>query len=213
MPAPAENAAPLLIQVGMIGLMDASNRHVELSGAKFETYASSRIRGAMLDELRREDWVPRLSRNIVRKVDTATNDLRQSLGRQPKESETADHMGMSLSMYQSLVDKCDVHQVIGFEDFYEADNHDEFLNGFCLEEALDPLSKLIKKEFDIALDAAIGQLPEREKFVIDMRKKEVTLKETGVLLGLCESRVCQLYGEAVASIRETLCMQGLLETA
>lgn len=211
--SPASVEIDDLIQVGMIGLMDAFNRYKETGDAKFETYASARIRGAMLDELRKADWSPRQPRSIAKKLDTAMNDLRNLLGRHPVESEMADFMGISLKMYQSLVDKGDVHRIIGLNDFFDNEGNDEFLNRFCIDESQDPLSKLIEKEFDIALDDACDGLTERQRFVIDMFKKEITLKEIGILSGVSESRVCQIYKSAVLVIREALCRQGLLEPA
>src|SRR3954464_13421900 len=107
-----------LVQAGMIGLLDAINRYEETHGAQFETYAVLRIRGAMLDELRSSDWMPRSTRQNMRKVEGAMQALTQQLARPPSESEVARSMKMSLEDYQDLLGDSGGHQLVYYEDFH-----------------------------------------------------------------------------------------------
>ena len=134
-----------LIQAGMMGLLDAVNRYEETHGAQFETYAVQRIRGAMLDELRSSDWLPRSIRQNARKVEEAMQSLLQQLGRQPQEAEVAQHMKISLAEYQSLLTDCGGHQLIYYEDFHDDDGgHEHFLDRYQTGDGDDdPLQSLI----------------------------------------------------------------------
>ena len=116
-----------LIQAGMMGLLDAINRYEDNHGAQFETYAVLRIRGAMLDELRNSDWMPRSTRQNMRKVETAMNELQQRLGRPPSESEVAKSLKMSLADYQDLLSDGGGHQLVYYEDFRGDDDEGIFL--------------------------------------------------------------------------------------
>src|SRR6476659_4138558 len=110
-----------LIQAGMIGLLDAISRYEETHGAQFETYAVQRIRGAMLDELRSSDWLPRSIRQNTRKIEEAIHVLLQQLGRPPQETEVATQLKLSLPEYQDMLTECGGHQLIYYEDFHDAD--------------------------------------------------------------------------------------------
>ncbi|MGZ3237226.1 MAG: RNA polymerase sigma factor FliA, partial [Burkholderiaceae bacterium] len=115
-----------LIQAGMIGLLDAVSRYEETHGAQFETYAVQRIRGAMLDELRSSDWLPRSMRQNMRKIEVAMNTLQQRLGRAPMETEVAAQLKLSLADYQELLTEGGGHQLIYYEDFHEGDGNEHF---------------------------------------------------------------------------------------
>src|SRR5471030_2556166 len=108
-----------LVQAGMIGLLDAISRYEETHGAQFETYAVLRIRGAMLDELRSSDWLPRSMRQNMRKIEVAINVLQQRLGRPPMEAEVAKQLKMSLVEYQDMLSEGGEHQLVYYEDFHE----------------------------------------------------------------------------------------------
>ena len=112
-----------LVQAGMMGLLDAINRYEENHGAQFETYAVLRIRGAMLDELRSSDWMPRSTRANMRKVEQAMAALQQQLGRPPSESEVAKSLKLSLGDYQELLGDSGGHQLVYYEDFHDDDFH------------------------------------------------------------------------------------------
>jgi RNA polymerase sigma factor for flagellar operon FliA len=196
-----------LIQAGMIGLLDAINRYEDNHGAQFETYAVQRIRGAMLDELRSSDWLPRSIRQSMRKVEDAVQTLTQQLGRAPQESEVAKQMQLTLAQFQELLGECGGHQLIYYEDFHDSEGgHEHFLDRFAINDATEePLQGLIDGGFRSAVIDAINLLPEREKIMMGLYyEQEMNLKEIGAVLGVSESRVCQLHSQAIARMRSTL---------
>jgi RNA polymerase sigma factor for flagellar operon FliA len=197
-----------LIQAGMIGLLDAINRYEDNHGAQFETYAVQRIRGAMLDELRSSDWLPRSIRQNMRKVEDAVQSLTQQLGRAPQESELAKQMQMTLAQFQEMLGECGGHQLIYYEDFHDSSEggHEHFLDRFATaDNGEEPLQGLIDGGFRGAVIDAINLLPEREKILMGLYyEQEMNLKEIGAVLGVSESRVCQLHSQAIARMRSTL---------
>lgn len=194
-----------LIQAGMIGLLDAVNRYEETHGAQFETYAVQRIRGSMLDELRSSDWMPRSMRQNMRKIEVAMNQLQQRLGRSPNESEVARQLKLSLSEYQDLLTDGGGHQLVYYEDFHDADGNEHFLDRYCTDNTSDPLKALMNTGFRQAVIDAILALPEREKILMGLYyEQEMNLKEIGAVMGVSESRVCQLHSQAIARMRAYL---------
>lgn len=194
-----------LIQAGMIGLLDAVGRYEETHGAQFETYAVQRIRGAMLDELRNSDWLPRSIRQNMRKIETAINNVQQRLGRPPKEAEIAKELKISLAEYQDMLDEGSGHQLVYYEDFHEKDENEHFLDRYCVDVASDPLQALMNGGFRQAVIRAIEALPEREKILMGLYyEQEMNLKEIGAVMGVSESRVCQLHSQAIARMRARL---------
>jgi RNA polymerase sigma factor FliA len=194
-----------LIQAGMIGLLDAVSRYEETHGAQFETYAVQRIRGAMLDELRSSDWLPRSMRQNMRKIEEAMNALQQRLGRPPNESEVAKQLKLSLTDYQELLNEGGGHQLVYYEDFHDGDGNEHFLDRYASDEEGDPLQTLMNSGFRSALIEAIEGLPEREKILMGLYyEQEMNLKEIGAVMGVSESRVCQLHSQAIARLRSTL---------
>jgi RNA polymerase sigma factor for flagellar operon FliA len=193
-----------LIQAGMMGLLDAINRYEETHGAQFETYAVLRIRGAMLDELRSSDWMPRSTRQNMRKVETAMSTLQQKLGRAPTESEVAKSMKMPLAEYQDMLSDGGGHQLLYYEDFHDDDGNDSFLDRYAVDDS-DPLRALLETDFRQAVIDAIDGLPPREKILMGLYyEEELNLKEIGAVMGVSESRVSQLHTQAVARLRATL---------
>src|SRR5450830_106140 len=194
-----------LIQAGMIGLLDALNRYEETHGAQFETYAVMRIRGAMLDELRSSDWMPRTMRQDMRKIETAMAALQQKLGRPPSESEVAKSLKLSLQDYQEMLSEGGGHQLVYYEDFKNEDGSDSFLDRYAHDEDADPLRALMDTDFRQAVIDAIDNLPPREKLLMGLYyEEELNLKEIGAVMGVSESRVSQLHTQAVARLRATL---------
>lgn len=198
---PASVQVDDLIQNGMIGLLDAINRFEEGLGAQFETYAVQRIRGAMLDGLRENDWVPRGVRREMRRVEDAINKLEQRIGRPPSEGELADCLGMALADYQRLLQEARGHQLIYLEDL-SGDQDDGYLERNLAGPGLDPLALLEDQDMRQVLIRSIAALPEREKMVMGLYYDEdMNLKEIGEVLGVTESRVCQLHSQAIARLR------------
>jgi RNA polymerase sigma factor for flagellar operon FliA len=194
-----------VIQAGLIGLMDAVNRFEETQGAKFETYATQRIRGAMLDELRRHAWVPRSVRKTQRRIEKALAALEHRHGRSPSEGEIATEIGVSLEEYYAMLLEARGNQMLLFEDLEGEDADTEFLDHNCPDEAADPLARIGEERFRKALVAAIDKLPEREKMLMGMYyEQDLNFKEIAAVMGVTESRVCQLHGQAVARLRVTL---------
>jgi RNA polymerase sigma factor for flagellar operon FliA len=193
-----------LIQAGMMGLLDAINRYEENHGAQFETYAVLRIRGAMLDELRSSDWMPRSTRANMRKVESAMAALQQQLGRPPSESEVAKSLKLSLADYQDLLGDSGGHQLVYYEDFHDDEGGDSFLDRHAVDDA-DPLKSLLDTDFRQTVIDAIDALPPREKMLMGLYyEEELNLKEIGAVMGVSESRVSQLHTQAVARLRTYL---------
>src|SRR5450830_856368 len=178
-----------LVQAGMIGLLDAISRYEETHGAQFETYAVLRIRGAMLDELRNSDWLPRSMRQNMRKIETAMSTLQQKLGHPPTESEVAKLLKLSLADYQDMLSDGGGHQLVYYEDFHDNEGNDSFLDRYAVDDA-DPLRSLLDTDFRQAVIDAIDALPPREKILMGLYyEEEMNLKEIGAVMGVSESRV------------------------
>jgi len=193
-----------LIQAGMIGLLDAIGRYEENHGAQFETYAVLRIRGAMLDELRSSDWMPRSTRQNMRKVEQAMAALQQQLGRPPSESEIARSLKLSLADYQEMLGDSGGHQLVYYEDFHDEDGNDSWLDRYAVDDD-DPLRALLETDFRQAVIDAIDSLPPREKILMGLYyEEELNLKEIGAVMGVSESRVSQLHSQAVGRMRTYL---------
>lgn len=193
-----------MIQVGMMGLMDALGRYEEAAGAQFETYAAQRIRGAMLDELRQMDWLPRGARKSVRQIDAAVHALQQRSGRAPTEAEIAGELKVPVAVYQQMLLEARGTQLIHYEDFLE-EGDDDFLERNCADSGADPLASLLDDNLREVLIDAIANLPEREKMLMGLYyEQELNFKEIGAVLGVSESRVCQIHNQAVARLRVKL---------
>jgi RNA polymerase sigma factor for flagellar operon FliA len=194
-----------LIQVGMIGLTDALSRFDAAQGVQFETFATQRIRGAMLDELRGNDWMSRGSRRQQREIETAVHRLEQRLGRAPVESEIAAEMGLALGDYQELLGKVRGTQLVYLEDMSGDEGDNDYLDRHVGDETTNPLAQLQDQRMREALVAAIKSLPEREQYVMSMYyEHDMNLKEIAAVLKVTESRVCQLHSQCVARLRVKL---------
>lgn len=193
-----------LIQVGMIGLMEALDRYEEMPGAQFATYAQQRIRGAMLDELRQMDWLPRSARKNMRQIEAAINALQQRLGRSPSEIEIAGELKVSIDAYHEMLFDARGAQLLHYEDFGGGEE-DDFLERNCADNDSDPLASLLDGDLRQALISAIDTLPDREKMLMGLYyEQELNFKEIGAILGVSESRVCQIHSQAIARLRANL---------
>lgn len=192
-----------LVNVGIMGLMSALEKYDKTRNVQFETYASFRIRGAVLDELRLRDWVPRATRSKDNKIEDAMNALKKNLGRVPNETEIAAQLDISLDEYFKLLDEAKCVSLISTEDLPP-----DYLEKYSREDVLteinegNPLSMLVDMEFKDKLKQAIDQLPPKEKLVLSLYYyEELTMKEAGRVMELTESRVCQLHSQAVLRLR------------
>ncbi len=194
-----------LVQVGMIGLNDAMQRFDVGQGVQFETFATQRIRGAMLDELRGTDWMSRGGRRQQREIESAVHKLEQKLGRAPNESEIAQSMELSLVDYQAMLTKVRGTQLVHLEDMAGDEGGDDFLDRHVSDEEANPLAMLQDRRMREALVDAIKNLPEREQYVMSMYyEHDMNLKEIAAVLKVTESRVCQLHSQSIARLRVKL---------
>jgi len=195
---PASVEVDDLIQAGLMGLLDAVERFDDGHGAHFETYATQRIRGAMLDELREADWASRNVRKAARQIEQAIHTLEQRLGRPPSEQEIAAEMRLDINAYFDLLNDARGAQLLYYEDLHE-DGGDDFLERFADDVSLGPFDILAGRHFKRAL------APEREKQLMGMYyEQEMNFKEIGAVLGVSESRVCQLHSQAITRLRSRL---------
>ncbi len=191
-----------LMQAGMLGLLEAAANFDSEGGASFETFVGIRIRGAMLDEVRRQDWAPRSVHRKSRELSEATRAVENRLGREAHDHEVAAEMGLELDEYhRMLADSC-AHRVISFDEGGE----DE---GSLLERLADagpgPAEGLAQLGRRQALVEAINGLPERERLVMSLYyDEELNLKEIGQVLGVSESRVCQIHSKVLNRLRSDL---------
>jgi len=198
---PASVQVEDLVQNGMIGLLDAIGRFEEGLGAQFETYAVQRIRGAMLDGLRENDWVPRGVRPPMRRLVEYHQPQQQRQSRAPSEGELAEALAMPLADYQRLLLDARGHQLLYLEDL-AGEQEDDFLEHNLPGATPDPLAILEDEEMRRLLVHSVDALPEREKMVMALYYDEdLNLKEIGEIMGVTESRVCQLHSQAIARLR------------
>ena len=195
-----------LIQAGVLGLMDAVQRYEQGHGAQFETFAMQRVRGAMLDELRGTDWVPRSVRKSQREISESVRVLEHRLQRAPTDTEIAAHMGLPLDDYHAMLMQVRSAQLVYTDDYGTADGDTHYLDRHTTpDERGDPAAQLADRRIREAVVAAIGDLPEREQYVMSMYyEHDMNLKEIAAVLGVTESRVCQLHSQSVARLRSRL---------
>lgn len=203
---PASVQTEDLMQAGMLGLMDALGRFEEGLGAQFETYATQRIRGAMLDELRRSDWLPRSVRQVQRKIESAMQRSEHKLGRSPSDAEMAAELEVGLGDYQQMLAEARGVQLFYYEDLGRGEDADDYLDRHVPNDGSDdPHLRLADRRFREAVVSGIERLPEREKLVMGMYyEQEMNFKEIAAVLGVTESRICQLHSQAVSRLRMRL---------
>ncbi len=193
---PASVEVDDLIQAGMLGLLEAAANFTTGRGASFETYAGIRIRGAMIDALRKLDWAPRSVHRQSREVAKAIRDLEAELGREARDAEIATRMGIDL-------DRLPPHYP-GHGRLPD-DQHRRHATGEINDHRNDPFADIVNEDFRTELTHAIGELPEREKLVMSLYYgDDLNLKEIGAILKVTESRVCQLHGQALTRLKARL---------
>jgi len=191
-----------LIQAGMIGLLEASRHYDQSRGASFETYAGIRIRGAMLDEIRRSDWTPRSVHRKARMVSDAMREIENEQGRDARDVEVADAMELSLEDYHKILLDSSGCRVFSVEELRVVG---ELPQGEGDGSIIGPLDGFQKSEFKDSLAEAISGLPERERLVIALYyDEEMNLREIGQVLGVTESRACQIHSQATFRLRSRL---------
>ncbi len=188
-----------LIQAGMIGLLEAARNYDSDQGASFETYAGIRIRGAMLDEIRRSDWAPRSVHKKARMVSEAIREIENETGRDARDHEVAERLGMSVEDYHQVLRDANGYRVVSFDEISPAD---EYASELGRADFGGPQDALQKADFKRCLAEAIAGLPERERLVLALYyDEELNLREIGEVLGVSESRVCQIHGQAVVRLK------------
>ncbi len=195
-----------LVSYGIFGLIDAIEKFDIERSIKFETYAISRVRGAIIDELRAIDWIPRSVRYKAREVERAYAELEGRLHRTPTEAEVADHMGIRVGDLHHIFSQVSYVNVVALDELLSVggEKGDSLTLGDTLEDkgAEDPVLAFEGEETKYLLARAINQLPEREKIVVTLYYYEgLTLAEIGQVLGVTESRICQMHTKAVLQLR------------
>lgn len=199
---PASVQVDDLIQSGMIGLLEASRSFDATKGASFETFAGIRIRGSMIDEVRRGDWAPRSVHRNARRLQDAMSRVGKRLGRDPIDQEVAAELGISVSEYHAMAQDSLCSKLFSFEDLSESD--DDPIGRIAGSEP-SPEQHLQREALRTNLAGAIGQLPERERLVLALYyDEELNLKEIGLILGVSESRVSQIHSQAALRLRSKL---------
>lgn len=188
-----------LIQSGMIGLLEAARNYDASQGASFETYAGIRIRGSMLDEIRKGDWTPRSLHRKVREISQAMRQIETEKGRDARDSEVAERLDMSLDEYHMVLQDASSHQIVSFEDIPSRDA--AVVDGLSAR-IMGPLENVQEDDLKETLAKVITSLPERERLVMSLYyDEELNLRETGEVLGVSESRVCQIHSQALIRLK------------
>lgn len=197
-----------LISVGVLGLMDAITKYDPTRGAKFKTYAEFRVRGAILDELRSMDWVPRSVRQKASNVDSIVQQLQAKLKRKPEDEEVAEEMKLSLDQFYDTLNETKSMPVFSLEDLgiaKETGEQQSLLDCLAGKADADPQTQIRLTELKEIIAKAIDTLPEKERLMISLYYyEELTMKEIGVVLDITESRVSQIHSKAVYHLRTKL---------
>jgi RNA polymerase sigma factor for flagellar operon FliA len=191
-----------LLQAGMIGLLEAAKHYDESKGASFETYAGIRIRGYMLDEVRRNDWVPRSVYKNARMIAAAVKEVENRLGRDAKDQEVAEQLNISLAEYHEMLHDSAGGHLYGFEDLGVTD---DVLRDESHNTSTEPYTHAIRADMTNHLSQIISSLPRNEKLVLSLYyEQDLNLKEIGEVLGVSESRVSQIHSQATHRIKSRL---------
>lgn len=203
---PAHLDSEDLVSAGVIGLMDAMTKFDPSREAKFKTYAEFRIRGAMLDEIRSMDWIPRSVHQRISLLQKTHATLLRRLGRPPTEDETASALNMTVAELDDFLTRSQGAILISIEDLGIQDGDgSKIIRALVDTESPDPLSMVVSEDIRKVLIRAIQQLPEKERMVLTLYYyEELTMKEIGQVLKVTESRVCQIHSKAVLTLKSRL---------
>ena len=191
-----------LVQAGMLGLLEAVRHYDEGKGASFETYAGIRIRGHMLDEVRRNDWVPRSVYRNGRTISAAVRHVENRVGRDAKDHEVAAELGVSLTEYHDMLSDSACTHLYGFDDLGVTD---DILKDEALGISTEPLVNALHADMTAQLSQVIDGLPKKERLVLSLYyEQDLNLKEIGDVLGVSESRVSQIHSQATHRIKSRL---------
>ena len=191
-----------LIQAGMLGLLEAVRHYDETKGASFETYAGIRIRGYMLDEVRRNDWVPRSVYRNARMISAAVRQVENRLGREAKDQEVALELNVSLDEYHEMLNDSVAAHLYGFDDVGVTD---DMLKDDALGFSTEPHINALHADMTTQLTQVIEGLPKNERLVLSLYyEQDLNLKEIGEVLGVSESRVSQIHSQATHRIKARL---------
>lgn len=194
-----------LASYGLFGLIDAIDRFEPDRGFKFETYAINRIRGAILDELRALDWVPRSVRARARRIENGVAELEHRLQRTPSEEEIADHLEMALDELRDALAEIGRSGIAALYEFVSSDSHTSMVEMLADPGGISPEQAFQAEETRRSLVDAINRLPHRDRLVVTLYYYEgMTLAEIGDVLGVTESRVCQIHAKTMMSLRNRL---------
>lgn len=196
-----------LVGWGVLGLMDAVEKYDHTQDIKFTTYASIRVRGAILDQIRSLDWAPRSLRAMARKVANARDQLRQEQGREPTNESIAERLGTTEDQVEDTVYQLQTAQILSLQDYIPSgdDGESRKLDVTVDERALNPNTGLLEKEKQDQIANAILQLPDQQQKVLNLYYfEELTLKEIGAVLEVSESRVCQIHSAAMKTLRKAV---------
>ncbi|MFM2478318.1 RNA polymerase sigma factor FliA [Celerinatantimonas sp. MCCC 1A17872] len=196
---PASVIVEDLIQAGMIGLIEAARNFDGSKGASFETYAGIRIRGAMLDEIRRGDWVPRSVHKNSRMINEAIASVEREKGRDAKDTEVAAYLEVSIGEYHAMLSDVSSGKILGIDDLGVSE---DVLSNEASRAHNRPFEGFANERFQQALSDCISHLPEREALVLSLYyDEELNLKEIGEVLSVSESRVSQIHSQALARLK------------
>ncbi len=205
-----------LVSYGMIGLINAVDRFDPARGVRFEAFATTRIRGAVIDQLRSLNWLPRSAVSRVRHVEAALAAIEQRLGRPAKEEEAAQEVGVSVERYRHMLVEAGVSVLSLDAPLSMFGQEDELMTLSDLLEdqgTIGPADEAERRELLAILSSAIDHLPQRERTLLSLYyQEELTMKEISKVMEVSESRVCQLHTQAIMRLRTTLANQGMEET-